>query len=76
MLLWAANLHVDFSEWIDLAHVGVDEEYILRYIKGCAVPTWILPLGTPFNLWFLSENFRQTFSMNYRQIETGRAYQV
>jgi hypothetical protein len=76
-------LHVDFSVWMDLAYVGVDEEHIMRFIKGCAIRTWILPLGTPFmqlnwynNLPILSENFRQTFSANYKKIETGQAYQV
>jgi hypothetical protein len=75
--------HVDFSLWMDLAHAGVAEEHIVRFIKGCAVPTWILPLGAPFrqtNLYnrlpMLSESFRQTFSTNYRLIETGKAYQV
>jgi hypothetical protein len=76
-------LDIDFSSWMDLANAGVDEGYIVRFIKGCAVPTWILPLGTPFSMLnfynglpLLSESFRATFSTNYRQIETGRAYQV
>jgi hypothetical protein len=76
-------LDIDFSAWMDLAYAGVDEKHIMRFIKGCTVPTWILPLGTPFtmskwysNLPLLSESFRTTFSTNYRQIETGYAYQV
>ena len=77
-------LDVDFGTWMDLAYVGADEKYILRFVKACTIPVWILPLGEPFsmdNLFFglgplLSENFRQTFLANYRQIETGEAYQV
>jgi len=76
-------LDVDFSIWMDLAYVGVDEGYILRFIKRCEIPVWIFPLGRPFTMinWFnglplLSENFRQTFFTNYRQIEAGQAYQV
>jgi hypothetical protein len=76
-------LHVDFSVWMNLAYTGVDEEHILRFIKGCAVHTWILPLGAPFQLSnfftdepMLSEQFRQTFLSNYRQINSGKAYQI
>jgi hypothetical protein len=78
-------LHVDFGAWMDLAYAGVDEEHIMRFIKGCTVPIWILPLGAPFSMDnfykpvgppMLSESFRQTFAINYRQIETGQAYQV
>jgi hypothetical protein len=77
-------LDIDFSVWMDLRYVGVDEKDILRFIEGCTVPTWILPLGTPFTkskgyssyLPLLSEKFRTTFSTNYRQVETGYAYQV
>ena len=72
-------LDVDFSVWGDLAIVGTDEGYILRFVKACTIPVWILPLGRPFmlvNSSLLSENFRQTFLTNYRQIETGQAYQV
>jgi hypothetical protein len=76
-------LHVDFTTWMDAAFVGIDEEYITRFIKGCAVKTWILPLGTPFTMinWYngrplVSESFRQTFFTNYRQIKIGEAYQV
>jgi hypothetical protein len=82
--IWSGRpLDVDFGVWMDLAYAGVDEEHIARFIKGCTVPTWILPLSTPFtkrneynNLPLLSESFRKTFSTNYRQIETGQAYQV
>jgi hypothetical protein len=76
-------LDIDFSVWMDLAYVGVDEGYILRFIKGCAIPVWIFPLGRPFTMinWYnglplLSESFRRTFFTNYRQIEAGQAYQV
>jgi hypothetical protein len=76
-------LDVDFSTWMDLAYVGVDEGYIVRFIERCTIPVWILPLGTPFTKTndfngqpLLSERFRQTFLTNYRQIETGHAYQV
>jgi hypothetical protein len=76
-------LHVDFSAWMDLAYTGVDEKHILRFIKGCAVQTWILPLGAPFQLSnfftgepMLSENFRQTFLSSYRQIKSGNTYQI
>jgi hypothetical protein len=76
-------LRVDFSVWMDLAYAGVGEQHISRFIKACEVPVWILPLGTPFtmvskynNLPLLSEDFRQTFLRNYRQIESGHAYQV
>ena len=76
-------LHIDFGVWMDLAYAGVDERYIVRFIKGCSIPTWILPLGRPFTQvnWYnglplVSESFRQTFLMNYRKIENGEAYQV
>jgi hypothetical protein len=76
-------LYADFTVWMDFAYTGVNEEHILRLLRGCTVQTWILPLGTPFTKenWYnnqplLSENFRRTFSANYRQIETGQAYQV
>jgi hypothetical protein len=76
-------LHIDFTVWMHLAYVGVDENHIMRFIKGCTVPIWILPLGAPFTklnqytyLPLLSEGFRTTFLANYRQIETGYAYQV
>jgi hypothetical protein len=76
-------LHIDFGVWMDLAKAGVDERYIVRFIEGCTIPTWILPVGKPFTQlnWYnrlplVSEAFRQTFLMNYQQIETGQAYQV
>jgi hypothetical protein len=76
-------LDIDFTAWMEMATAGVDEEHIVRFIKGCTIPTWILPLGRPFTMlnWYtdlplLSESFRTTFSTNYRQVETGRAYQV
>jgi hypothetical protein len=76
-------LHVDFALWMSLAYVNVDEERIMRFIRGCAVQTWILPLGEPFtklnyftNLPIVSDSFRQTFSSTYEQIKTGRAYQI
>jgi hypothetical protein len=78
-----APLHIDFTVWMDLAQAGVDERYIVRYVEGCTIPRWILPVGKPFTQvnWFnglplVSEAFRQTFLMNYQQIETGQAYQV
>jgi hypothetical protein len=76
-------LDIDFSAWMDLAYVGVSEKHIVRLVEKCTVPTWILPLGTPFTMsnWYnglplLSESFRTTFLANYRQIESGSAYQV
>jgi hypothetical protein len=76
-------LNVDFAVWADLAFAGVDEEYISRFIKGCVVPTWILPLGTPFTMInfyndrpILSEGFRKTFFTNYQWVQTGGAYQI
>jgi hypothetical protein len=76
-------LHVDFALWMSLAYINVDEEYIIRFIRGCAVQTWILPLGEPFtklnyfnNLPIVSDNFRQTFSSAYEQIKSGQAYQI
>ena len=76
-------LHVDFSTWMELAYVGVDEQHIVRFIKECYVRTWIIPLGMPFtmvnkytHLPMLSEGFRQTFSTNYLQIQVGQTYQV
>ena len=76
-------LHVDFVAWEDLAYVGVPEKNIIRFINTCEVPTWILPLGAPFTKlsWYtklpmLSDDFRRTFSMNYRLIQLGQAYQV
>jgi hypothetical protein len=76
-------LHVDFAAWQELAYVGVPERTIIRFIKGCEVPKWILPLGAPFTelSWYtkrpiLSDDFRRTFAMNYRLIQMGQAYQV
>jgi hypothetical protein len=76
-------LHVDFSTWMDLASVNVDEEHIMRFIRGCAVRTWILPLGTPFAKinWYgwvplVTDNFRQTFANTYEQVMSGQAYQI
>jgi hypothetical protein len=76
-------LDIDFDVWMNLAYAGVDEEHIVRFIRGCTVPIWILPLGAPFTMYsrynghpLLSESFRRTFATNYRQIETGYAYQV
>ena len=76
-------LRVDFTTWMDLAYAGVDEKYIARFVEGCAVKTWILPVGDPFmktngynSLPIVSENFRRTFFANYRQIQVGNAYQV
>jgi hypothetical protein len=76
-------LHVDFAAWEDLAYVGVDEKYVIRFIKTCEVPTWILPLGAPFTKlsWYtkqtiLSDDFRRIFRTNYRLIQMGQAYQV
>ena len=76
-------LHVDFAAWEDLASVGVEEKNVIRFIKTCEVPTWILPLGAPFTKlsWYtkqpiLSDDFRRIFSMNYRLVQMGQAYQV
>jgi len=76
-------LHIDFAAWEDLAYVGVDEKTIVRFIETCEVPTWILPLGTPFTKlsWYtkhpiLSDDFRRIFSTNYKLIQTGEFYQV
>ena len=76
-------LRVDFAAWEDLAYVGVDEKNVIRFIKRCEVPTWILPLGAPFTKlsWYtkhpmLSDDFRRIFSTNYRLIEMGKTYQV
>jgi hypothetical protein len=79
--IWNGHpLDIDFTRWMGLAIGGVDEKYITRFVNGCTVPTWILPLGTPFTMlkWhpLLSEGFRATFATNYRQIDTGGAYQV
>lgn len=76
-------LHIDFAAWEDLAYVGVDEKNVIRFIKSCEVPTWILPLGAPFTKlsWYtkqpiLSDDFRRIFSTNYRLIQKGKTYQV
>jgi hypothetical protein len=76
-------LHIDFGVWMDLARAGVDERYIVRFIEGCTIPTWILPVGKPFTQlnWYdrlplVSESFRQTFFTNYRKIQDGQAYQI
>ena len=76
-------LRVDFVVWEDLAYVGVDEKNVVRFIKTCEVPTWILPLGAPFTKlsWYtkqpiLSDEFRRIFFMNYQLVQTGQAYQV
>jgi hypothetical protein len=68
---------------MDLAYVGVEEEYITRFVEGCAVGTWVLPVGVPFmktnwynNLPIVTDNFRRIFFANYRQIKVGHAYQV
>src|SRR5262249_32255638 len=76
-------LRVDFASWEDLAWVGVDEKNVVRFIKTCEVPTWILPLGAPFTKlsWYtkqpiLSDEFRRIFFMNYHLVQTGQTYQV
>jgi hypothetical protein len=76
-------LHIDFVAWEDLAYVGVEETNIIRFIKKCEVPIWILPLGEPFTKlsWYtkqpiLSNDFRRVFSMNYGLIEMDQFYQV
>ena len=76
-------LHVDFAVWEYLAYVGVNEKNIFRFIEGCEVPTWILPLGKPFTKlsWYtkrsiLSDEFRWIFSANYTLVREGQAYQV
>ena len=76
-------LHVDFSAWEEMAYGGIPERNIMRFIKRCEIPTWILPLGAPFsklnlytNLPMLSDDFRRAFSKNYRLIQIGQAYQV
>jgi hypothetical protein len=76
-------LRVDFAAWMDLQYSGVQENNIIRFVKGCEVPAWILPLGPPFtmvNLYtgrpMLSDEFRQAFSENYRLTEMGNAFQV
>jgi hypothetical protein len=82
--VWSGRpLDVDFSVWIDLAYAGVDERYIMRFIKRCNVPTWIIPIGTPFTMLNLydglplfSESFRTTFLTNYQKVQTGYSYQV
>jgi hypothetical protein len=82
--IWKGRpLHIDFTVQMNLAYAGVGEEHIVRFIKGCTVPTWILPLGAPFTMtsWYndlpvLSDSFRETFSTNYRLVRTGQAYQV
>ena len=75
-------LHIDFAAWGDLEY-GVPERNIVRFIERCEVPTWILPLGTPFtkSSWYterpmLSDDFRRTFSTNYQLIKIGQFYQV
>jgi hypothetical protein len=83
-VLQGHGLHVDFSTWGEMAYAGVPEKYVIRFIKKCEVPTWILPLGAPFTkrnfftpeLPLLSDDFRQTFSMNYKLIQMGQHYQV
>jgi hypothetical protein len=76
-------LYVDFAAWEDLAYVGVDEKNIIRFLKECEAPTWILPLGAPFTKlsWYtkrpiLSDDFRRKFSMQYGLIQMGQFYQV
>ena len=76
-------LRVDFVAWTDMQHAGVEESNILRFIKGCGVPEWILPLGPPFTVAadetqrpLLSDEFRRTFAENYQLVEMGKAYQV
>ena len=82
-MLQGHPLHVDFAAWEDLAYVGVNEKNIVRFIKECEVPIWILPLGEPFTKlsWYtkrpiLSDEFRWIFSMNYTLVQMGQAYQV
>ena len=76
------TLRVDFSAWAEMA-VGVNEKNIIRFIRGCEVPTWILPLGPAFAKlsWYterpmLSDDFRRIFSVNYELTQTGKFYQV
>jgi hypothetical protein len=76
-------LRVDFAAWMDMQYSGVEESNILRFVKGCEVPEWILPLGPPFTMvtWYtqlplLSDEFRRTFGENYKLAKVGNAYQV
>ncbi len=76
-------LRVDFAAWIDLEYGGVNEATLARFFERCEIPTWILPLGTPFstlNLYsytpLLSDKLRQTFLTNYKMILVGQSYQV
>jgi hypothetical protein len=74
---------IDFSVWMDLKKGGISEDDILRFLKECRVPSWILPIGEPFvvegdvsNSPLLSDEFRRLFVANYRLVDIGRAYQV
>jgi hypothetical protein len=76
-------LRVDFAAWIDLEYGGVNEATLARFFERCEIPTWILPLGTPFstlNLYsytpLLSDKLRQTFLTNYKMVLVGESYQV
>lgn len=72
----------DFAVWRDLIRGGISEDYIIRFIKECRVPSWILPIGEPFvangdfNRPLLSDEFRRIFAANYRLVDIGAAYQV
>jgi hypothetical protein len=75
---------VHFTVWEDLSHGAVSEDHIIRFIKGCRVPSWILPIGEPFVMntflfpWhpLVSDEFRKLFVDNYQLATTATAWQV
>jgi hypothetical protein len=77
------GLKTDYGAWMDLAYGGIDEKYISRFLYGCNIPTWILPLGAPFTMInyytdapMFSEEFRRVFKENYKLAQEGNTFQV
>jgi hypothetical protein len=77
------TFHISVPAWMDLREGHVDEAYAIRFIEGCATPSWILPNGLPFSLVtpytgrpLFSDDFRAAFDKNYRPAERGKFYTV
>src|SRR5262249_51634936 len=82
-VLQGRPLQIDFMPWMDLQYAGVPDAAVIRFVKQCEIPTWILPLGAPFtksnfysDLPLLSDDFKNQFLTNYRMTKRGQFYQV
>jgi len=83
LVLKGSDVRLDFNAWMDLAYGGVSERYVRRLFERCEVPTWILPLGSPFTLssyytgaQLFSEDLRNVFLTSYKLVRQGMVYQV